>query len=141
MFDQALTLPQFEDFDWSLPPCISGRMYAVSFGLDAAKLRDFNLTMSRAYVEIKRVLRAHGFKWQIQSVLFGDPDRVNAGTCAIAAMDLAKALPWFEGAVRDLRMFRVEEQTSVMAVVRQASDSGPEGTCLAEAGAMPARKP
>src|SRR5262245_61133877 len=99
MFDQALTVPQ--DFDWALPPCINGRMYAVSFSLDAVALRSFALNVSQAYVEIKRVLRAHGFKWQNQSVFFGDPDRVNAGTCAIAAMDLAKALPWFEGAVRD----------------------------------------
>lgn len=139
--DSAPAPPVSLDYEWNTPPYHSGRMYAISFHLDAPSLREIiGLNLHQAYSEIKKILRVHGFKWQQRSVFFGDMEKVNAVTCTVAALALAQALPWFADAVRDLRMIRVEEQTNLMPVVRHATGRDEVGMCLAGAGPNPYRK-
>ena len=42
-------------------------------------------------------------------------------TCVLAAMDLARSLPWFAASVRDIRMLRIEEFNDLMPAVRDAA--------------------
>jgi virulence-associated protein VapD len=95
-------------------------MYAMVYQLDREALRKAcGKEEINPDVEIRRVLQRHGFSWQQGSVYFGD-ERVNAVTCVMAAMDLARSLPWFSASVRDIRMLRVEELNDLMPAVQQA---------------------
>ena len=104
-------------------PSQETRVYAIAFDTDtdtdtlqkAYPGRSWN----NAYSEIQRVLARHGFLRQQGSVYFGGP-QVNAVTCVLAAMDLARALPWFATSVRDIRMLRIEEINDLLPAVQQA---------------------
>ena len=97
------------------------RMYAIACDMDIESLRNhYGDPYNNAYLEIRRVLQRHGFNWQQGSVYFGD-ERINAVTCVLAAMDLARSLPWFAASVRDIRILRIEELNDLMPAVKQAS--------------------
>src|SRR5262245_30167319 len=97
-----------------------GRVYAIAFDLDMAQLRtNYGDPYNNAYLEIRRVLQRHGFTWQQGSVYFGGPE-VTSVTCVLAAIDLARSLPWFAASVRDIRMLRIEELNDLMPAVQQA---------------------
>ena len=99
-----------------------GRMYAIAFDMDIELLRQtYGDPYNNAYLEIRRVLERHGFKWQQGSVYFGG-EEINAVTCVLAAIDLARSLPWFTASVRDIRMLRIEELNDLMPAVKQAGD-------------------
>src|SRR5689334_9123679 len=86
-----------------------GRVYAIAFDMDIEALRtNYGDPYNNAYLEIRRVLQRHGFNWQQGSVYFGG-ETVTSVTCVLAAMDLARTLPWFAASVRDIRMLRIEE--------------------------------
>jgi virulence-associated protein VapD len=103
------------------PPLEGGRVYAFAFDMDIEALRNnYGDPYNNAYLEIRKVLQKHGFTWQQGSVYFGD-ERINAVTCVLAAIDLARTLPWFAGSVRDVRMLRIEELNDLMPAVQQAS--------------------
>src|SRR5690242_15787325 len=96
------------------------RVYAIAFDMDIEQLRaNYGDPYNNAYLEIRRVLQRHGFAWQQGSVYFGGPE-VTAVTCVLAAMDLARSLPWFAASVRDIRMLRIEELNDLMPAVQQA---------------------
>ena len=40
-------------------------------------------------------------------------------TCVLAAIELARVLPWFSASVRDIRMLRIEEFNDLMPAVQQ----------------------
>lgn len=104
-----------------------GRVYAIAFDMDVEQLRlNYGDPYNNAYLEIRRVLQRHGFAWQQGSVYFGGPD-MTAVTCVLAAMDLARALPWFAASVRDIRMLRIEELNDLMPAVQQAAGGGASG--------------
>ena len=97
-----------------------GRVYAIAFDMDIESLRiHYGDPYNNAYSEIRKVLNDHGFKWQQGSVTFGG-DQINAVTCVLAAIDLARVLPWFSSSVRDIRMMRIEEFNDLMPAVQQA---------------------
>lgn len=97
-----------------------GRVYAIAFDMDIECLRiHYGDPYNNAYSEIRKVLNDHGFKWQQGSVYFGG-DQINAVTCVLAAIDLARVLPWFSASVRDIRMMRIEEFNDLMPAVQQA---------------------
>jgi virulence-associated protein VapD len=103
-------------------------VYAIAFDMDIAQLRGhYGDPYKAAYQEIRRVLEGHGLTWQQGSVCFGGPE-VTAVTCVLAAQDLARSLPWFAAAVRDIRMLRIEEQNDLMSAVRQAAGPSAGGT-------------
>jgi len=94
-------------------------MYAIAFDMDIESLRsNYGDPYNDAYLEIRKVLQAHGFNWQHGSVYFGG-DEINAVTCVLAAIDLAQTLPWFSASVRDIRMLRIEELNDLMPAVQQ----------------------
>jgi virulence-associated protein VapD len=98
-----------------------GRVYAIALDIDMESLRQTHGDLyNSAYTEIRRVLERHGFAWQQGSVYFGG-ERINAVTCVLAAIDLARSLPWFAAAVRDIRMLRIEELNDLMPAVQQAN--------------------
>lgn len=95
-------------------------MYAIAFDMDIESLKNnYGDPYNNAYLEIRKVLQSHGFKWQQGSVYFGD-DSINAVTCVLAAMDLSRGLPWFAASVRDIRMLRIEELNDLRPAVEQA---------------------
>jgi virulence-associated protein VapD len=75
---------------------------------------------TEASVQIDEVLARHGFTRRLGGVYIGD-ERINAVTCVLAAIDLARSLPWFTAAVRDIRMLRIEELNDLMPAVQQAN--------------------
>jgi len=101
------------------------RVYAIAFDMDTDTLRKCygGESNNNAYADIKKVLLKHGFNWNQGSVYFGDPQMVNAVTCVLAVMDVARSFPWFAPSVRDIRMLRIEEQNDLMDAVRQASQA------------------
>ncbi len=115
-FDKPIAEPSS-----GLPTTIGGAtMYAIAFDMDIEALRNaYGDPYNNAYGEIRRVLETHGFKWRQGSVYFGD-DSINAVTCVMAAIDLARTLPWFADAVRDIRMLRIEELNDLTPAVREA---------------------
>jgi virulence-associated protein VapD len=98
-------------------------MYAIAFDLDTEMLKQHypNDSYNNGYADIKKLLTTkHHFKWQQGSVYFGDPEKVTAVTCVLAAMDLARTFVWFAPSVKDIRMLRIEEANDLMAAVQQA---------------------
>ena len=98
----------------------AGQVYAIAFDMDIDALRaNYGDPYNNAYLEIRRVLQGHGFTWQQGSVYFGG-EIVTSVTCVLAAIDLARSLPWFAASVRDIRMLRIEELNDLMPAVQQA---------------------
>lgn len=119
----TLTRKPQQQIQQGLPGSIGkeGRLYAIAFDMDIEALRaNYGDPYNNAYLEIRRVLQEHGFAWQQGSVYFGSPE-TNPVTCVLAAMDLARRLPWFAASVRDIRMLRIEELNDLMPAVQQAS--------------------
>jgi virulence-associated protein VapD len=111
-------LPSAEEFDAITSK--EGRVYAIAFDMDIESLKsNYGDPYNNAYYEIRRVLQKHGFTWQQGSLYFGG-EQINAVTCVLAAMDLARSLPWFAASVRDIRMLRIEELNDLMPAVQQA---------------------
>jgi len=97
-----------------------GRAYAIVLDMDIEQLRtNYGDPYNNAYLEIRRILQRHGFAWQQGSVYF-EGDTVTAVTCVLAAIDLARSLPWFAASVRDIRMLRIEELNDLIPAVQQA---------------------
>jgi virulence-associated protein VapD len=102
----------------------AGQVYAIAFDMDIEALRaNYGDPYNNAYLEIRRVLQGHGFAWQQGGVYFGG-ESVTSVTCVLAAMDLARSLPWFAASVRDIRMLRIEELNDLLPAVQQASGQG-----------------
>jgi virulence-associated protein VapD len=97
-------------------------MYAIVFDLDQESLANtyHNDSYKNAYGDIRKALEAHGFNRQQGSVYFGDVKKVDAVSCVLAVMDLAKTHPWFEPSVSDIRMLRIEDNNDLMPAVKKA---------------------
>lgn len=97
-------------------------MYAIVFDLDTQTLKDtYHVdSYNNAYNDIKNVLQDYGFERQQGSVYFGNVGKVDAVTCVLAVMDLAKKYPWFSPSVRDIRMLRIEESNDLGVAVAKA---------------------
>lgn len=97
-------------------------MYAIVFDLDQDSLAStyHNDSYKNAYGDIRKALEAHGFTRQQGSVYFGDVNKVDAVSCVLAVMDLAKKNPWFEPSVSDIRMLRIEDNNDLMPAVKKA---------------------
>ncbi len=106
-------------FALEAPPTGAQRTYAIAFDLVMDDLRKHYSATSpnNAYAEVRTILEDEGFGWTQGSVYFGDPNRVNAVTCVLAAQRLAKELSWFSKCVRDIRMLRIEENNDLKPAV------------------------
>ena len=108
---QTLDKPRAPQGLHELPtiPKKEGRLYAIAFDMDIESLKmHYGDPYNNAYAEIRKVLMRRGFAWQQGSVYFGG-EEINAVTCVLAAIELARVLPWFAASVRDIRMLRIEE--------------------------------
>jgi len=97
-------------------------MYAIVFDLDQESLSQtyHNDSYKNAYGDIRKALEHHGFTRQQGSVYFGDVSKVDAVSCVLAVMDLAKNNSWFEPSVKDIRMLRIEDNNDLMPAVKKA---------------------
>jgi virulence-associated protein VapD len=95
-------------------------LYAIAFDLDTSALEAnyHNTSWKNGYGEIRRILEEEGFTWTQGSVHMGDPDKVNAVSCVLTAQRLARELPWFSASVRDMKMFRIEENNDLMPAIQ-----------------------
>lgn len=93
-------------------------MYAIAFDLDTDVLRNTyqNQSWQNAYSDIRKSLEKYGFLRQQGSVYFGD-ETVDPVRCVIAVMDIAAQYTWFQPAVKDIRMLRIEENNDLMPAV------------------------
>lgn len=94
-------------------------MFAISFDLiiDAIKAH-YRGHETQAYHDIRRVLESHKFEHKQGSLYFSRP----GGTAVdvfVAIQDLQRTYPWFAKVVRDLRMFRIEENNDLMPLIGQ----------------------
>jgi virulence-associated protein VapD len=122
MATQTLAKPQAPQLLPEFPtiPPKQGRLYAITFDMDIESLRiNDGDPYNNACGEIRKVLQTQGFLWQQGSVFFGG-ESINAVTCVLAAIELARVLPWFAASVRDIRMLRIEEFNDLMPAVQQA---------------------
>ena len=97
-------------------------MYAIVFDLDQEMLSTtyHHDNYKNAYGDIKKTLETHGFSRQQGSVYFGDVAKVDAVSCVLAVMDLARDNPWFAPSVKDIRMLRIEDNNDLMPAVQKA---------------------
>lgn len=73
-------------------PAKGGLVYAISFEMDIESLKlNYGDPYNNAYAEIRKVLVKQGFAWQQGSVYFGG-ESINAVTCVLAAIELARVL-------------------------------------------------
>ena len=92
-------------------------MYAIVFDLDLDILEDTGKDLDNVEKDITKILVKHGFAHQQSGLYFGEVDAV---TCVLAVMDLAKQHPVFAQSVFDLRMLRIEENNDLMPAVFKA---------------------
>ena len=119
---QTLSEPQAaaQLHEFPTMPKKTGLMYAITLDMDIESLKlNYGDPYNNAYGEIRKVLQKQGFTWQQGSVYFGG-ESINAVTCVIAVIELARDLPWFAASVRDIRMLRIEELNDLMPAVQQA---------------------
>jgi len=97
-------------------------MYAIVFDLDQDILsKTYHVPIyQNAYGDIQIALESYGFTRQHGNVYFGDVSRVNAVSCVLAVMDLAKNNPWFAPTVTDIRMLRIDDNNDLMPAVKKA---------------------
>ncbi len=98
------------------PPPNAQQMYAIAFDLDLEHLQrngGGGPSLQTAYCEVREILEDAGFTWQQAGLQIGPPDRVNAVTCVLTVQRLLRELPWFQSAVRDLRVLRIAENSAL----------------------------
>ncbi|MBC6429338.1 MAG: virulence factor [Cellvibrionales bacterium] len=96
-------------------------MFAIALDLDTNILQQSYTgpSWNNAYGDVKRVLLQYGFKRQQGSVYFGDSS-VDAVRCVLAVQELTATFEWFEPAVNDIRMLRIEDNNDLMPAVEKA---------------------
>lgn len=93
-------------------------MYAIVFDLDTNTLEAVyhNASWRNAYTDIGKSLAQHGFTRQQGSTYFGNDD-VDAVRCVLAVQELTKTYDWFQPAVKDIRMLRIEDNNDLMPAI------------------------
>ena len=83
-------------------------MYAIVFDLDTSALENTypNASWRNAHADVRKVLEQRGFDWQQGSTYFGND-------CVLAVQALKRAYNWFQPSVRDIRMWRIEENNDL----------------------------
>jgi virulence-associated protein VapD len=91
-------------------------MFAITFDLKVAEVkRHHPKAVNRAYEEIRQTLARNGFAWKQGSVY------INPGGGLVElleAMNSLKALSWFPSSVREIRAFRLENNSDFTASIK-----------------------
>ena len=84
-------------------------MFAITFDLTVADVKLHHPKgVNRAYEEIRRTLTENGFAWK-QGSVYINPD---GGLVQLfEALNALRAIPWFPHSVRELRAFRLENNS------------------------------
>ena len=84
-------------------------MFAITFDLTIATVQKHHPKgVNRAYEEIRRTLGKHGLVWK-QGSVYINPD---GGLVELfSALNALKAIPWFSESVREVRAFRLENNS------------------------------
>jgi virulence-associated protein VapD len=93
-------------------------MFAIVFDLDTATLEQLyrNPSWRNAYVDVANTLARHGFTRMQDNTYFGDMN-VDAVRCVLAVQDLTRNHDWYQPAVRDIRMLRIEDNNDLMPAI------------------------
>ena len=92
-------------------------MFGVAFDLNYLAAEAQHPKGSRqAYKDLERVLGRHGFR-RVQQSFFLSPS--NDLAVLVFAMEEVKALPWLALVVRDIRAFRLENDSDFTAFVKE----------------------
>lgn len=93
----------------------AGRVYAIAFDLDTriALQRCGEGWRGTCYEQISRVLTEYGFTRQQGSVFVGD-HTTNPVKCVTAVQEIDRRYAWFASTVKDLRMYRIEENNDLL---------------------------
>jgi virulence-associated protein VapD len=75
--------------------------------------------LSEGFSLIADVLRLRGFKRELDGFYVGNGD-VTAVSCVLATQELRRSLPWFQGAIREIKMLRIEENNDLQPAIDAA---------------------
>jgi len=91
-------------------------MFAITFDLIVSEVaKNHPKRVNRAYEEIRKTLLHNGFVWK-QGSVYVNPD---GGLVQLAtAMTDLKALPWFPSSVREVRAFRLENNSDFTSFMK-----------------------
>jgi len=91
-------------------------MFAIAFDLNVEEaLRHHPKGVTRAYLDIERVLADYGFH-RVQGSLYVNGN--NSMSDLFAAIIALRDLAWFPQVVRDLRGFRVEDWSDFTPLIK-----------------------
>jgi virulence-associated protein VapD len=92
-------------------------MFAITFDLIIAEVKVHHpKAVNRAYEEVRRTLAKNGFVWK-QGSVYINPD---GGLVELfSAINDLKALPRFPASVRELRAFRMENNSEFSSHIRE----------------------
>lgn len=93
-------------------------MYAIAFDLEVAILKkEYGDPYNQAYFEIREELENLGFNWtQVGVYLHKGEDGL---TAVYRAINKLSGITWFKEAVRDIRVFKVEDWSDFTDIVKQ----------------------
>ncbi len=92
-------------------------MFAITFDLVVAEVKLHHPKgVNRAYEELRRTLAKNGFVWK-QGSVYINPD--GGLVELVSAMTALKAIPWFPKSVRELRAFRMENNSEFTDMMKR----------------------
>ncbi|MCY4031879.1 MAG: virulence protein [Hyphomicrobiales bacterium] len=94
-------------------------MYAIAFDLEIATLRkEYGDPYNQAYYEVRKELEALGFNQTQESMYLHKGE--DGLTAVYRAINKLSGIPWFKEAVRDIRVFKVEDWSDFTDIVKQS---------------------
>ena len=92
-------------------------MFGIAFDLDYKTADRLHPRGSRqAYKNLEKALGRHGFR-RVQQSFFLSPS--NDLAALVFAIEAVKALPWLAEAVRDIRAFRLENDSNFTSFIKE----------------------
>lgn len=103
-------------------------MYAIAFDLDTEKLKiHYGTSYNNAYGDIRKFLASNGFANKQGSLYYGDSTVTMVGAVVVIA-NLAKAHPWLEKCVTDIRILQLMASDDLMPAVKMGGSLATGGT-------------
>lgn len=87
-------------------------MYAVLIDLDTDSLLEYE-KLNNVNQQIKIYMIENGFIWKKGNIYFGN-ENITAVNCVLVIQKLAHKYSWFSTCVKEVRMFRIEENTDLL---------------------------
>ena len=87
-------------------------IYAVLIDLDADSLLDHE-KQNNVDQQIKIYMIENGFIWKQGNIYFGN-ENITAVNCVVVIQKLAQKYSWFSACVKEVRLFRIEENTDLL---------------------------